>query len=43
MRVILKPALANASAVACSGRVQKVSWALLPPNVHSSVRLRVWK
>lgn len=43
MTAIRKPAAVNAPAIACSGRVQKVIGALWPPNVHSSVRLRVSK
>ncbi len=39
MTAIRKWAAVNASVIACSGRVQKVIWALWPPYVHSSVRL----
>ena len=34
---IRKPAAVKASVIACSGRCQKLSWAVWPPTVHSSV------
>ena len=43
MTEIRKPAAVKASVIACSGRCQKLIWAVWPPMVHSSVQLWVSK
>lgn len=43
MTEIRKPAAVKSPVIACSGRFQKLSWAVWPPMVHSSVQLCVAK